>query len=59
MPKKDQKDNEVVYIYGDKERNYIKHPINYKHVFQIWANHVYKEEGEEPLLTPEDRLTQV
>lgn len=38
---KDLDEAHVYKIYCDKARVYIKHAINYKHIFQIWANQVY------------------
>lgn len=38
-------------IYADKSRNFIKQPVNYKHVFQIWANHVFESQTKDLTLT--------
>ena len=43
-------------IYADKKREVINHAINYKHVFSIWATHVY---GQDETDADRSNLTQV
>ena len=37
---------ETYKIYSDKKRTFIQHPVNYKQVFQIWANYVFDKSSD-------------